>query len=463
MKRVHVTPAQRRWAIIVGASLAALYLVLTLATYFVFKQRFFPRSSYSSQQVSNSIFSGSKLNSGMPGSIELKVDGTKLQTSPAELGIELDPGQTLQLLHRERHLRPLLAFKLLGSHTYPVGLRIDDERLSNYANQHLKSFERPAKDAHLEVKDTVVSVATEEQGTEVSMNGLKQLLTSRLALNYTSFDVPFNAKAPAQKADSLKASAESLNKALTQSVKISYGGGVYVPTLKEKASWLSPSGNELSFDKAKIVSFLGSLQSRLGKSWDNSPVISAQISDKLSAGTGVSVVMHDKPKALRAYNYCVALRNVDEQYKAGFANKLRSVYDDERGWGLSGKISFVEASSGCDYTVWLSAASSVPSFNPNVCDAYYSCTVGPNVIINFDRWQGATDPWNNAGGSLDDYRSMVINHETGHWLGFGHQNCSGAGQLAPVMQQQSVSLQGCKFNPWPLPSELTNLASIKGV
>jgi hypothetical protein len=98
-----------------------------------------------------------------------------------------------------------------------------------------------------------------------------------------------------------------------------------------------------------------------------------------------------------------------------------------------------------------------------VCDSYYSCRSGRNVVINFDRWQGATDPWNAAGGSLEDYRVMVTNHETGHWLGFGHAFCPGAGQPAPVMQQQSISLQGCTFNPWPTASELAAAKSARGL
>ncbi|HVW34925.1 MAG TPA: DUF3152 domain-containing protein, partial [Acidimicrobiia bacterium] len=65
--------------------------------------------------------------------------------------------------------------------------------------------------------------------------------------------------------------------------------------------------------------------------------------------------------------------------------------------------------------------------------------------------------------TLAEYRAMVVNHETGHWLGFGHAFCSGPGQPAPVMQQQSMSLQGCAFNSWPLPSERGALAARRGV
>ncbi len=100
----------------------------------------------------------------------------------------------------------------------------------------------------------------------------------------------------------------------------------------------------------------------------------------------------------------------------------------------------------------LATAAQVPSFSSQ-CSAQWSCRVGRYVVINQTRWQHASPAWNAAGRSLRDYRHMVVNHETGHWLGLGHAGCPGAGKPAPVMMQQSKGRDGCTFNPFPTRSE----------
>ena len=89
-----------------------------------------------------------------------------------------------------------------------------------------------------------------------------------------------------------------------------------------------------------------------------------------------------------------------------------------------------------------------------MCSVQWSCRAGRYVVINQMRWKYASPSWNGAGKSLRDYRHLVVNHETGHWLGHGHLGCPGPGRLAPVMMQQSKGLDGCRHNPWPLASEL---------
>lgn len=150
--------------------------------------------------------------------------------------------------------------------------------------------------------------------------------------------------------------------------------------------------------------------------------------------------------------YDVATRGTITADLANFKAQAAETYADTRGWSRLG-VTFKEVVSGGQFTLVLSEAGQVPSFG-SPCDSTYSCRIGRYVIINQDRWQNATDSWNNAGGDLRNYRHMVVNHETGHWLGHGHTYCSGAGQAASVMQQQSINLGGCKFNPWPLDSEI---------
>jgi hypothetical protein len=58
---------------------------------------------------------------------------------------------------------------------------------------------------------------------------------------------------------------------------------------------------------------------------------------------------------------------------------------------------------------------------------------------------------------------MVVDHETGHWLGHPHLSCGGRGRLAPVMMQQSKGLDGCRHNPWPLASERWFRAAARAV
>ncbi|HJP81145.1 MAG TPA: DUF3152 domain-containing protein [Candidatus Saccharimonadales bacterium] len=154
----------------------------------------------------------------------------------------------------------------------------------------------------------------------------------------------------------------------------------------------------------------------------------------------------------RVVTYDVTTRGVITANIAEFKSQANQTLNDARGWAQLG-VRFNEVASGGDFTLMLAQADQLPLISSG-CDAMYSCNVGRYVIINQDRWLGATSSWNQGGGSLRDYRHMVINHETGHWLGHGHEGCPATGQPAPVMMQQSINLGGCLSNPWPLKSEL---------
>ena len=156
----------------------------------------------------------------------------------------------------------------------------------------------------------------------------------------------------------------------------------------------------------------------------------------------------------RTVRYHVETRGRISTSLKEFRAQAQQTYDDPRGWRGAG-IRFVPVRRGGAFTLVLSQAGLVPSFS-SACSSMWSCRVGRFVVINQDRWKHASPAWNAAHLALRDYRHMVVNHETGHWLGLGHATCPGRGRLAPVMQQQSKGLQGCRFNPYPTVRELNS-------
>ncbi|MGB3023516.1 MAG: DUF3152 domain-containing protein [Candidatus Saccharimonadales bacterium] len=159
------------------------------------------------------------------------------------------------------------------------------------------------------------------------------------------------------------------------------------------------------------------------------------------------------PITPQSVTYSLSTRGTITADLAEFRSVVAATLADSRGWTRLG-VSFREVESGGQFTVFLSEASQLTTFSATACDTTYSCNVGRAVIINQDRWLNATPSWTSGGGDLASYRQMVINHETGHWLGHGHRSCTAVGQAAPVMQQQSMDLQGCSPNAWPLTGEL---------
>lgn len=162
-----------------------------------------------------------------------------------------------------------------------------------------------------------------------------------------------------------------------------------------------------------------------------------------------------RANALVLYTYDVRTIGTTYSDVTQFKNHVAQTYADSRGWSRTG-ARFMEVPAGLqsNFTVWLAAPDQMTSFAAG-CDAFYSCRVGRNIIINDDRWRLGS-PY--LAMNLDDYRHMVVNHETGHWFELDHSGCPGTGQLATVMMQQSKGvLNGCLPNAWPTATEIQSV------
>lgn len=133
-----------------------------------------------------------------------------------------------------------------------------------------------------------------------------------------------------------------------------------------------------------------------------------------------------------------------------FADIVFDILNDDRGWGGDGSVGFAAAESDAELTIRLATPGTVDDLcAPLETNGYTSCRVEDEIILNVDRWAGATDEFLDEGGTLDDYRAYLVNHETGHVLGHGHVDECGEDGRAPVMMQQTLDLRGCEPNGWP--------------
>jgi hypothetical protein len=158
---------------------------------------------------------------------------------------------------------------------------------------------------------------------------------------------------------------------------------------------------------------------------------------------------------VRLVTYHIETRGKVKGALDSFKERSAEIYADARGWSRA-YIHFKRVKSGGAFSLVLSQAKYVPGFAP-ICSRYYSCRVGRYVIINENRWRYGTPYFKKSGGTIAEYRAMVVNHETGHWLGLGHATCGGSGRPAPVMMQQSKGLYGCEPNAWPLAWEINRV------
>lgn len=135
-----------------------------------------------------------------------------------------------------------------------------------------------------------------------------------------------------------------------------------------------------------------------------------------------------------------------------FATQVMSILNDKRGWQSVRDVVFTQV-DGDSYDLRLILAS--PARTDELCypartAGKYSCRKENRVVLNLMRWVSGTDEYQD---DLSTYRTYLVNHEVGHYLGRGHEKCPGAGEPAPLMMQQTKGLGECLPNGWPTKDE----------
>ncbi|MFC7796154.1 DUF3152 domain-containing protein [Streptomyces cinereoruber] len=143
-----------------------------------------------------------------------------------------------------------------------------------------------------------------------------------------------------------------------------------------------------------------------------------------------------------------------------FADAVQKTLNDPRSWAGNGAMTFERISGGeAQFVITLASPGTTgvwcrkSGLDTTVDNVSCDSASTERVMINAFRWAQGADTFGPK--AIHAYRQMLINHEIGHRLGHNHVNCRTPGALAPVMQQQTKSLDidgvRCRPNPWVHP------------
>ncbi|WP_393060340.1 DUF3152 domain-containing protein [Streptomyces sp. LN549] len=197
-----------------------------------------------------------------------------------------------------------------------------------------------------------------------------------------------------------------------------------------------------------------SYEQKMARAYPLAPKLTASGKFEAVAGTAKA------PGKGHRYRYRIDVEKGLGLDSALFAEAVQKTLNDDRSWAHDGDMTFERISTGKpDFVITLASPgttgewcekSGLDTMEDNVsCDS----AATERVMINAYRWAQGSSTF--GPDKLFAYRQMLINHEVGHRLGHNHVSCGTKGALAPVMQQQTKSLDidgiKCRPNPWVYP------------
>lgn len=439
-------------------------VVVNAALWMIYHNRTYPRTTMGTMHVGNMPFD--KVQTEEQQTKTTQTISINAGTKQASIGLQdagahFDAARTKASLTAGRSWLPIVA--VFTRHTVAVPVAFDDVQLAAIATRTSSAFHIDPVPAKVILNQTHFSVADAQKGYDLDKNKLGDALLRALDNGKAAVAAPLITKAAIGPTKSeLQITAQKLEKTLASSLTYTYGSNSHKASRNDIAGLYKASGTGYVLDDFTVRTYIATTGTQMGVHPKDLSAAVETTKQTVANGGTVSVVL--QPFATtKTYRYCVSSRGADAAAQVPeLKKKLASTYTDLRGWTLDGQVQFVYVTSGCDFTVWLASSNQMSTFGA-ICDPVWNCEVDNNVVVNLDRWLQTSDSWRAYGGSVEDYRDLLINHETGHMLGFHHLTCPGKGQPAPVMMQQSIDLQGCVFNVWPTPAEFAMLRSMIGL
>jgi hypothetical protein len=376
-----------------------------------FHGRTYPRTVLGAAHIGNRSFSSVMAQAGhgsnLPAIITL-TDGAAHRTSPVgDLGVRTDASRTERSLHQQRSWLPLLA--IFTQHRIALPIGVDAGALELAANTMAPTFHQDAVAAKVVKTGEQFTAAAPKDGHQLDKLRLRSAVLYTLDHNQATVRVPTSRIAPAVSLTEARHTAAKLQDSLGTQLTFASGSARQTPSRADIASWYAPNGDSYSLDDFLVRSAIAAQGLKMGIHTGNLSDAVAKTKQAVSSQSKATISLAPFTQT-KTLHYCISSRgNMSAATLDEVKAKLANTYADLRGWSLDGQVIYVYADSDCDFTVWVSTPDQMTSFSA-VCDSYWNCEAGGNVVINLDRWQQGTPAWHAAGGSMDDYRVMLINH-----------------------------------------------------
>lgn len=440
------------------AVLLVLFALYNGGVYVAYRDRAYPHTMVNGQLVGNQ--SAKDLPSTiaklplLPEKVILQYKNTRREITPAALGLSVDADQTSRSLLANRSWLP--AYNLIKAPKGDVTISVEPKAYDKAIQQVGTQYRTKAIDARIELRNNEFRLVPQVDAQTIDTAGTQAAIVEALSAGRPSAMIHLRSQSPVTTTAKLQPAWQRLEAQRHTKITLTSGGKTREFSAAQVGSWFEPdaSPNSFKLNKSRIPDTVVDASLELSVTPQDEDGVATKVADAVSNLRESRIAVTGSPISKRQYSFCTDVRGISPSELVAFTTKAETTLNDKRSWSLGGNITYKSVKTGCDFTIWLTAPEQMSSFG-DICDSMWSCDVTPNVVINHDRWLKASVPWNKTFGTskLEEYRSMAINHEVGHEMGFGHSKCPGPGQPAPVMEQQSIDLQGCVFNAWPTVQE----------
>jgi hypothetical protein len=350
------------------------------------------------------------------------------------------------------------------SQSLPADYSIDQTTLSTKLARLANEQTHPASNAQPVIVNGTALLLTDKVGQNLDQAKLKDGILTALK-GHDKVVISTTNIVPTISADAYKTDVAQAQSMLGLNLSIKIRTKTIQVSSAQLGLWLrfGAPGSGVSLDTSAIAYYVNSLGAGFDRSAAASAIESSLQSVKPLAYTASvrhltsAKVNTPVPAVVMSYHYCLALSGTADSTLDGLASKVKSVYNAPGGWSLGGAVSLQPSASACNFTIWLASNANMSKFSP-ACSTQSTCRVENDLVINEANWSSAPTSWK---GTLDEYRTELINHETGHWLGFDHLSCNGATTTAPI-QDVVVQVAGCSPRWYPIAADLQPLKILPG-